>query len=260
MGALRVQQLQRAVPQRRQQQRVLAAAAGAGSEDPYQVLGIPRNADSNAIQRAYRKKMSENKNNEAAMQRLEAAHSQIMMAALTSRLQAAHPLLSMHPTAAPRRATVEKDVLYADRAKLFPWRPRLWMAARDILLYSAIAQALMLAWALLSPLTAGTQPIIWSAIAGAVGNVVKQNRLYPVPKGGPDSPPDEKKQGGKNIMRGCFLAFLATFCGCFFLYTLPDAIAAQLGRVMPYWFYEGQTMLLAIGLCTLNWLFTAFTK
>ncbi len=41
-------------------------------------------------------------------------------------------------------------------------------------------------------------------------------------------------------MRGCFLAFLATFCGCFFLYTLPDAIAAQLGRVMPYWFYEGQ--------------------
>lgn len=46
--------------------------------------------------------------------------------------------------------------------------------------------------------------------------------------------------GGKNIMRGCFLAFLATFCGCFFLYTLPDAIAAQLGRVMPFWFYEGQ--------------------
>lgn len=34
-----------------------------------------------------------------------------------------------------------------------------------------------------------------AAIAGAVGNVVKQNRLYPVPKGGPDSPPDEKKQG-----------------------------------------------------------------
>lgn len=246
MGALRMQQLQRAVPQRRQQQRVQAAAAGAGSEDPYKVLGIPRDADGNAIQRAYRKKMSEVKGkDEAAAQRIEAAHSQIMMSALTSRLKG--------------NVSVEKDVLYADRAKFFPWRPRLWMAARDILLYSAVAQALMLAWALLSPLTAGTQPIIWSAIAGAVGNVVKQNRLYPVPKGGPDSPPDEKKQGGKNIMRGCFLAFLATFCGCFFLYTLPDAIAAQLGRVMPFWFYEGQTMLLAIGSCTINWLFTAFT-
>lgn len=65
--------------------------------------------------------------------------------------------------------SVEKDVLYADRAKFFPWRPRLWMAARDILLYSAVAQALMLAWALLSPLTAGTQPIIWCEWAPRVG-------------------------------------------------------------------------------------------
>lgn len=46
-------------------------------------------------------------------------------------------------------------------------------------------------------------------------------------------------------MRGCFLAFLATFCGCFFLYTLPDFIAAQLGRVMPFWFYEGQVRVAA---------------
>lgn len=62
--------------------------------------------------------------------------------------------------------SVEKDVLYADRAKFFPWRPRLWLAAYDILLYSALAQALMLAWALLSPLTAGTQPVIWCKWGG----------------------------------------------------------------------------------------------
>lgn len=48
------------------------------------------------------------------------------------------------------------------------------------------------------------------------------------------------RAGSKNILRGFFLAFLATFCGCFFFYTLPDAVAAQLGRVMPIWFYEGQ--------------------
>lgn len=53
-----------------------------------QVLGIPRDADGNAIQRAYRKKMGEVKGkDEAAQQRIEAAHSQIMMAALTSRLK-----------------------------------------------------------------------------------------------------------------------------------------------------------------------------
>ncbi|EFN52222.1 hypothetical protein CHLNCDRAFT_139072 [Chlorella variabilis] len=223
--------------------------AGAG-QDPYEVLGIPSNADYNAIQRAYKKRVSEVKGrDEAALQQIEAAHSAIMMAQLTSRLKG--------------NVSVEKDVLYADRAKYFPWRPRLWMAAYDILLYSALAQALMLAWALLSPLTAGTQPVIWSAIAGAVGNIIKQNRLYPVPKGGPDSPPDEKKQGGKNIMRGFLLAFMATFSGCLLFYTLPDAIAASMGRVMPAAFYEGQalqTMLLAIGSCILNWLFTAFTR
>ena len=85
------------------------------------------------------------------------------------------------------------------------------------------------------------------------------------------------------------------------MYTLPDAIASQMGRVMPLWFYEGQvracavavvwrcgravgwwrreeeaaaprrvltapppahaqTMLLAIGSCTANWLFTALFR
>lgn len=193
-----------------------------------------------------------------------------------------------------------------------------------------------------------------AALAGAVGNIIKQNRLYPVPKGGPDSPPDEKKQGArgsvegaavcrgptaaacgcrampslappthpprptpgsKNVLRGFFLAFLATFAGCLLSYTIPDAVAAAMGRVMPVWFYEGQvrcglglalgagacrraamhagqaacglhggvaacavlpaltlaawlrcapapaqTMLLAIGTCTFNYLFTGFTK
>ena len=118
-----------------------------------QVLGIPRNADSTTVQRAYKKQMAELKGrrgaaDEAAAARLEAAHSALMMAALTSRLQGGG-------------GGVEKEVLYADRARYFPWRPRLWMAARDILLYSAIAQALLLAWALLTPLTAGSQPVIW---------------------------------------------------------------------------------------------------
>lgn len=41
-------------------------------------------------------------------------------------------------------------------------------------------------------------------------------------------------------MRGFLLAFMATFSGCLLFYTLPDAIAASMGRVMPAAFYEGQ--------------------
>ena len=56
---------------------------------------------------------------------------------------------------------VDKSILYADKAVYFPWRPRLWLAARKLILYQAIAQGLALAWALLTPATAGTQPVIW---------------------------------------------------------------------------------------------------
>jgi len=112
-----------------------------------QVLGLPKNADYNAIQRAYRKKLSECRGNEEAASRIEQAHSSLMMNALTSRLQG--------------NAQVDKNVLYADRARYFPWRPKLWLAEQKVIMYSAIAQFAFLAWALLSPMTAGTQPVIW---------------------------------------------------------------------------------------------------
>jgi hypothetical protein len=112
-----------------------------------QVLGLPQNADYNAIQRAYKKKTFENRGNDAELQRLEAAHSTLMMSALTARMQGG--------------VKVEKDVLYADRARFFPWRPRIYLAGRQLMLYAGIAQAVLLTWALLSPGTAGTQPVVW---------------------------------------------------------------------------------------------------
>ena len=42
----------------------------------------------------------------------------------------------------------------------------------------------------------------------------------------------------KNLLRGAALAMLATFLGCFVLFTFPDWVAAQLNRSLPYWFYE----------------------
>jgi len=46
--------------------------------------------------------------------------------------------------------------------------------------------------------------------------------------------------GIKNIMRGALLATAATFLGCALFFTLPDLIASQLNRTMPYWFYESE--------------------
>lgn len=112
-----------------------------------QVLGIPKNADYNAIQRAYKKKISDFRGNDAETSRIEAAHSSLMMNALTSRLQG--------------NAEVDKNILYADRARYFPWRPKLFIAETKVIMYSAIAQFAFLAWALLSPMTAGTQPVVW---------------------------------------------------------------------------------------------------
>lgn len=98
---------------------VRAAAASSGSEDPYkvglllfyktttlscysrdclelptnvgdhscmQVLSLPKNADSQAILRAYRNKLRDNKGNDDAIERIEAAHTAILMRGLSSRL------------------------------------------------------------------------------------------------------------------------------------------------------------------------------
>jgi hypothetical protein len=42
------------------------------------------------------------------------------------------------------------------------------------------------------------------------------------------------------LLRGALLAIAATFLGCFLFYTLPDLVAAQFNRQMPYWFYESE--------------------
>lgn len=60
--------------------------------------------------------------------------------------------------------------------------------------------------------------------------------------------------GLKNILRGCLLAFLATFAGCFLFFTLPDLIASQLNKQLPYWFYANEVRLNvhALHLCQLR--------
>ena len=106
-----------------------------------QVLSLPKNADSEAILRAYRKKLRDNRGNDAALERIEAAHTALLMRGLSSRLAVRALLLLLYTLGLLRwcshasaqtlvlqlsqgGAPVAADVKYADRAVYFPWRPR----------------------------------------------------------------------------------------------------------------------------------------
>lgn len=100
------------------------------------VLGLSPGATSEQIQRAYNIKTRENRGNEEALSKIEAAHSSIMMSLLTSRLKVRltvnaldHAWLGANDEYAIAACLqggvkVDKDVLYADKAVFFPWRPR----------------------------------------------------------------------------------------------------------------------------------------
>jgi hypothetical protein len=114
------------------------------------VLGVPPDADSDTINRAYNRKKYDARGNDAAMARLEAAHSAVVMAALSARL-------------AGGPSAVEPSARWADAGELFPWRPRWAPADRQTLLLAAAAQAALMVYALVSPGT-GTQPVVYSEL------------------------------------------------------------------------------------------------
>lgn len=66
--------------------------------------------------------------------------------------------------------------------------------------------------------------------------------------GGLDSA-DKSIAGLKNILRGCLLAFLATFAGCFLFFTLPDLVASKIGKQLPYWFYANEVRIFVLPVC-----------
>lgn len=220
------------------------ASAGAFGEDPYQVLGLPQDADSKRIDAAYRKKKREAElaQNQPELDRIEAAHSALFMRSLSSRLETGGP--------------ADKRLKYADRQELFPWRPRLWQASKVVLLAAAAVYGAILAFNLL--LTTQPQGVVPAAMAGFILNSWKQYQLFPV-----DSFADQQEKmdkGWKNILRGALLAIMATAVGVFGFYTLPDLAADVLGAQLPIWFYEGQLAVLTIGACVSNFLFTGFTR
>ncbi len=106
------------------------------------MLGLSRNADSEAVRRVYNRLVRENRGDDDAIARIENAHSTIMMSQLSARMKVpgcpgrlsqvrATPATPPVPQAYPPAAAcmqggiqVDKDIKYADKAVYFPWRPR----------------------------------------------------------------------------------------------------------------------------------------
>ena len=56
---------------------------------------------------------------------------------------------------------------------------RLHKAEKNLVLYTAVAHAVLAAWGLLLTSTAGTQPIVASAVVGAGANIYKLQQIFP---------------------------------------------------------------------------------
>jgi hypothetical protein len=111
-------QQQQQQQQLQQQTRFIACAAAAGATpDPYRVLGVEPDADTNTVNRAYTQKKYNARGNDALTAQIEAAHSSIMMSALSRRLAG---------------KGVAKGIAYADNEPLFPWRPKRWDATPKV--------------------------------------------------------------------------------------------------------------------------------
>ena len=57
-----------------------------------QVLGLSRTANSDAVNRAYKKKLADARGNDAEKAKIESAHSIIMMSQLSARMKACCPI------------------------------------------------------------------------------------------------------------------------------------------------------------------------
>ncbi len=59
-----------------------------------QVLGLSRTANSDAVNRAYKRKLADARGNDAEKAKIESAHSIIMMSQLSARMKACCPIVN----------------------------------------------------------------------------------------------------------------------------------------------------------------------
>lgn len=220
----------------------LPVCRGYGDIDPYTVLGVAPDADQNTINRAYAKKKSENKGNSTVLAQVEAAHSKIMMSALTARLKGS--------------SAVPKSVRYADREVLFPWKPKRWDATSNVIMIVGGVQLAMTFFAFKSP---NISRLVGCLIIGAIANVVKQSAINPPPQDPSMATEEEQGRMGQNLVRGSLLAVFATGIALAVV-TVIEYIKTVSGVVLPPPFDKGGLFVsLKVAAAALsNWVMTSF--
>jgi hypothetical protein len=219
---------------------------GGGNEtDPYKVLGIPPDADNNAINRAFRVKKFEARGNDAETARLEAAHSALMMAALAQRVRGAGA------------GAVPAEVRFADREPLFPWRPKRWDATPKVVLAMGAIQLAVAFFGFQSP---QFSKIVGAGLIGVAGNVLKANAISPPPRNPETATEEEQGRSGRNFVRGLLLGLMATVGGML-IFSLPEVAVNSLGLALPAWVPTGPAVTLSVriaGVAFCNWLITSY--
>ncbi|KXZ56605.1 hypothetical protein GPECTOR_1g544 [Gonium pectorale] len=226
-------------PFRQQQQRVACSAAA--GDDPYKLLGIERGVDSQEISRAYRVKKYEFRFNKEMLDKVEQAHSTIMLSQFNARLKG---------------KGVSKDVAYADREPLFPWRPKRWDATPKVIMVIGAMQLGMVAYGFQQPALSKT---IFCGLIGIAANVMKQNAILPPPKDPDMATEEEAGRASRNFVRGFLLGVLATFAGTL-VFSLPEVAVQQFKLTLPT--IPGMPNIIVsmkiLGAALFNWVMTSF--
>lgn len=90
----------------------------------------------------------------------------------------------------------DNDVKFADRQKLFPWRPKYWQAGNQVMgIAAAVFGAIMLYHCFL---TTDPQGVVPSAMAGFALGAYKQYQIMPVTT---EDRAKKMKQGWRHIIR-----------------------------------------------------------
>ncbi|KAJ9510748.1 hypothetical protein QJQ45_027620 [Haematococcus lacustris] len=236
------------------------------------VLGIKPDADTNEVNRAYNKKKYEHRNTPSMLSKVEAAHGQLMLNAFNARVKG--------------QKTVPKEIKYADKEQLFPWRPKRWDATPKIIMIFGGLQLALMAFAFQAPNLGKAIGCEWLAVPhssrssstdvtathiymqteksmvvvrmllGIAGNVMKQNAIFPPPN--PDYEPTEEEAGraGRNFVRGAMLGLFATFAGIT-LFSAPEYVQQLLKVQLPI--QAGTIISLKVaGSAICNWIMTSY--
>lgn len=212
------------------------------ADDPYQILGVDRDAPSADVDKAYRVKMYAFRNDSAMLRKIEAAHSSLQLSALSNR---------------KKGKGIDKSVAYADQEPLFPWRPKRWDATPKVIMVFGAMQLGMVAYGFQQPALSKT---IFCGLIGIVGNVLKQNAINPPPTDPEMATDEEAGRSSRNFVRGFLMGVFATFAGTL-LFSLPEVLLQYLpGTVLPV--IPGVPNIIVsakiLGSALFNWVITSF--